>query len=272
MSYDTIEGSIEDGRPIYLYRFTLQQTVWRFTSRDRDYLDVDGMLWKSVAISDDGPSYSGEATTDMLTVTLPITAGPVQVHLNVPPASQIRLAILRANEGNTQRKVVYSGDVTQCSPAATGTATLSCETLTSSLAREGLRLGYQRSCPYALYQASTCRVPMSAHEYTARVLDRSDYSLITDITGITEGFFTGGLISWQHPVRGTEFRGVEEHGSNVLIILGRVDDIYPGLQLKVYPGCNRTTDHCKNRFNNLSNMGGFPGMPGKSPFDGNPVF
>jgi hypothetical protein len=39
-----------------------------------------------------------------------------------------------------------------------------------------------------------------------------------------------------------------------------------------YPGCPRTIAVCDARFANHLRYGGVPHLPGKSPFDGDPVF
>ena len=44
-----------------------------------------------------------------------------------------------------------------------------------------------------------------------------------------------------------------------------------GSEITLYPSCDRTTTGC-NLFDNLPNYGGFPHLPGKSPFDGSQVF
>jgi hypothetical protein len=55
-------------------------------------------------------------------------------------------------------------------------------------------------------------------------------------------------------------------------MFGLADGLYYGLAVNAYPGCNRTTTECVDKFDNLDNYGGVPDLPGKSPFDGDPVF
>jgi hypothetical protein len=52
---------------------------------------------------------------------------------------------------------------------------------------------------------------------------------------------------------------------------GDTSDLFPGMTITVYPGCQRTTAACES-FQNRDNYGGFELMPGKSPFDGTPFF
>jgi uncharacterized phage protein (TIGR02218 family) len=275
MSYDTIESSHEDGRPIYGYLFTLGTTIWRYTSHSNDFMDSEGKLWTAVAISDDGIKQTGEATTDALSIRAPITIGPVQEHMTTPPSQPIQLAICRTHVGDVdnQMVVVYTGEISQVNPVTAGQATMQCQTTSASMQRDGLRLGWQRGCPYALYDELTCKVDKTVFAEPLRILSISGFTVTTDAAGEhDDNYFSGGFIEWQHPVRGTEFRGIEKHVGNVLTVFGMTDDLYEGLTLTAYPGCTRTVTSCSGKFDNLLNYGGIPHLPGKSPFDGNPVF
>ena len=50
------------------------------------------------------------------------------------------------------------------------------------------------------------------------------------------------------------------------------DGLRVGQDVVAYPGCARTIAICQSKFNNAPNFGGVPGLPGKSPFDGTPIF
>lgn len=273
MTFQAYESSVEDGRPITLYRFTLGTTVWRYTSHDRDVLLPDGTVWKSVAISDEGIKQSGEAASDAMNINAPITIGPVQAHLVTPPSQAIQVVILRKHANSDDVAAAWAGEVMQVNPAVPGQARITCETTAVSMRREGLRLAWQRTCPYALYDAVTCKVNKASYGHPLIVLARNGFTILTnDAEAYNDGWFSGGFIQWLHPVRGMEFRGINFHDKNTLGIFGAVEDIYEGLRVTAYPGCSRTAAVCLNKFNNLPNYGGVPNMPGKSPFDGNPVF
>jgi hypothetical protein len=46
---------------------------------------------------------------------------------------------------------------------------------------------------------------------------------------------------------------------------------YGSQTVNLYPGCNKSMDHCINRFDNILNYGGFPWIPGKNPFGGTSI-
>lgn len=271
MAFSNLEESIEDGRPIYLYRFSLNDKVWRYTSADDD-LTVGGFTWTGVPISDDGVKQTGDVTTDALTISTTTGIVPVQLYMTYPPAQPVQLAIFRGHEGDSEIKAIYVGEVTQCAIPYPGAARLTCETFSATMQREGLRLGWQRNCPYALYDPVTCKVNKMAHQYISGCEGVvGNVIWLPNFEGQPDGKFRGGFVEWTDPVRGIERRAVENNVGGSFSMFGSSDGIVFGTVIYAYPGCARTVAACQS-FNNFDNYGGVPKMQGKSPFDGNPVF
>lgn len=267
MTFNTLESSIEDGRPVSLYVFTFGSTVWRYTSADED-LDVGGNTYKAAAISDDGVRQSGEAAADMLTLNAPSWIGPAQVFMRGAPSQAILVNILAKHEGSTEVRNIYSGEVSQVAYPFPGAVRIVCETLSATMAREGLRLGWQRSCPYALYDPLTCKVNKAAWGFESVVLVISRNLLTMDGMGVEpDGKYNNGFAEWTHPIRGIERLPIEEHTNGTLKLFGDPGELYVGATLTVYPGCDFTPSSCQ-AFGNYPNYGGFEYMPGKSPFEG----
>jgi uncharacterized phage protein (TIGR02218 family) len=272
MTFAVIETSNDDGRPIYLYSFTLGSATWRYTSSDSD-VTVNGYVWKAVPISDDGVKLTGDAVTDNLTITAPNTIAPVQMFFGSPPSQAIMVRIYHYHEGDTDSVLGYMGELTAVNQPQPGVAMLTCDSISASMRRDGLRLAWQRTCPYALYDAITCKVDKTVHGIKLVVADVIGSTVyFNGFDGAADGRFDGGFIEWEHPSRGTEFLGIETQVGATCGMFGVTDGIYYGLEVMAYPGCNRTTSQCAVKFNNLDNFGGVPDMPGKSPFDGDPVF
>ena len=273
MAFDFYESSTEEGRPIYLYRFTLNSLVWRFTSADAD-IEAAGALWAAVPISDDGVKLTGESVTDALTITTSSKIEPAQIYMRFPPSSLMQVAILRTHDEDFDDiKTVYVGEVTQCNVPTPGTAVFTCETLASTMKREGLRMAWQRDCPHALYDPNTCRVNKVAFGVLATAtLAENGHVKAPELNAYPWTYFPGGFIEWLDPDRGIERRTIEAQGPDGLIrLFGTGDGIEVGQQFTAYPGCAHNTDACKG-FGNLLNYGGIPDLAGKSPFDGDPVF
>lgn len=272
MTFNTVETSNDEGRPIYLYAFTLGAATWRYTSSDAD-VNLNGYRWRAEPISDNGVKLTGDAVTDNLEITASSSIAPAQMFIGTPPSQAIMVSIFHYHEGDTDAVLGYVGEVLQVNQPEPGTAILICDTISASMKRDGLRLGWQRNCPYALYDDLTCRASKAAHAINAVVYDVTDNVVaFTGMDSVADGTLDGGFIEWEHPSRGTEFRAIEKQIGSTCEMFGLADGLYYGLTVKVYPGCARTTADCTDKFDNLDNYGGVPDLPGKSPFDGDPVF
>lgn len=278
MAFDDLESSREDGRPVRLYAFSLGAKTWRYTSADEDQTTPNpvtgqpALKWKAVAIRDSGVKTTGDAGSDALTIDCDIRIAPAQMYLGVPPGSVFAVRILEKHDGMVDTVAVYAGEITQVTVPTPGQARITCETFAASLLREGLRLTYSRACPYAVYDEVTCRLPKTSQAVVLRVLDITALTLTLDAANAkADGFFNMGFIEWEDPIKGPTFRTIETHTGNTFTMFGRIDEIYAGLQVTAYPGCRNTPSACK-AFGNYVNYGGFEDLPGKSPFDGTPVF
>jgi uncharacterized phage protein (TIGR02218 family) len=266
MTFATYEESVEDGRPIRFYRFTLGATVWRYTSADED-LTIGGELWKRRPISDDGIKQTGDATTDALNITGPNNIGPVVIYMSGAPQTPIKVEVIESHVGLTVLRVIYVGEVVQVNSNRPGSAVITCQSLSASMRRQGLRLGWSRTCDYAHYDPLTCKVSKAAFAVAAVVQSVNGFVVTMDVTGPGNGFFTGGFAEWVHPVRGFHAVTIESHTGAQMTMFDDTSDMHEGMQLTLYPGCARTEAACRV-FNNILNYGGCSKMPGKSPFDG----
>lgn len=271
MAFDAIEKSVEDGKPVTLYSFVLGNRRWQYASGAQDVMTADGRVWKACPISDDGVKQSGESNADALTITLSTNVAIGQLFMNSPPSAPVSVTLLLKHEDSAETVVVYVGEISQASFPDPGKVALVCETLSASMRREGLRLTWQRSCPYVLYDPLTCRATKTPIPVTVTTVNGFGVT----VSGVTmlDGQYDGGFIAWADPVKGVEYLAIESNIDTLLTMFGVPYDLYPGQQIVLYRGCTRTPDACKS-FNNFDNYGGHPFMPGKSPFDGlsAPVF
>lgn len=272
MSYQSIETSNYDGRPVFLYEFSINGNYWRHTSADID-IGANGFIWSHEEISDDGIRQTGETSADVMKLSMSINVPVISMFFGTPPASPLTVAIYKKHEGAADVQLAYVGDVTQVDFPVPGQAELSLTTLASSMERVGLRLSWMRSCPYALYDKG-CKVDKNLHKH-AIVIQSVGGGIITSKTDLSifgDGYFSGGFVEWSRTGRGIDRRGIEDHKGNKLLLMGASDGFTEGSTINLYPGCLRDTETCETKFNNLLNYGGAPHMPGKSPFSGDPIF
>lgn len=288
MPFEVIESSIEGGKPIEFYSFTLGDTVWRYTTSEKDLI-AGGFTWTSAAIARGSIKQTGESISDVQTLTVPSWIGPAQLFMTQAPSNSIMLTIWCKHEGDApvgdapDAVVIYSGEVTNCNFPLPGQAILSVESLVSSMNREGLRLAWQRSCPYAVYDPVTCKVSKAAFKTDFVVLTIDGFTLGVELaTAKANGYFSNGFLEWIHPIRGIEYLSIEVHTAVAsppsgepnafFVVMNAPGELFEGAAGSVYPGCTFTPTDCTEKFDNFPNYGGVPDLPGRSPFDGNPVF
>lgn len=277
----------------FLYEFSLGDKVWRYTPNSVDVLDESNVRWEASTISDDGIKQTGEAVSDTLTITCDVDLVPARLFMYAPPSRVMEIAIYRADlpakietVGFTgtdttppadtmtvaNKRAIYVGEVSQCSFPEPGRAVITCQTLSASMQREGLRLPWQRQCPYAVYDASTCKLSKAAWGISTTVVTISGNNVFVDNAGANpEGYLNGGYLEFEHPVKGIETLAIEAQYINQLAIFGSAAELWEGMNVTLYPGCNQTPQRCQF-FGNYLNYGGVESLPGKSPFDGDPVF
>lgn len=271
MTFASRETSLATGQPVRLYEFQRGIFRWRYTDADRamEYLT---QTYEPIAISDDGVRQSGEAGSDDLAITVPHDLPVARLFRGAPPASEIGIVVRDTHFGETDTLIRYNGSVIGARFPAPGQAVLTCQSLSASMRRSGLRLAWERGCTHSLYDHNcrvvreTFAVPTTIATLTGTTITSAAFDAFSD------GYFAGGYVEWSIGSGETDRRGIEAHVGGVLTLLGGTDGLQVAMGVTAYPGCPRTIDICNSRFNNVVNYGGIPHLPGKSPFDGTPVF
>lgn len=265
MSWNQFEYSTNNGKPLTLFEFVQnEKKYYRYTNADKDIV-FNGETWSSTAISNTGLSMG---TGNNLEIIIPADNQVARLYRGVPPSSPVRIYIyqLHENDPDVNFKVVWVGKIQEVKREALDRAKFITASVASSFTRNGLRLTYGRSCPYALYDHN-CRVNLSNFAFKGVQIIAFDGANITVNlpSGIAEGYFTGGFMEWS--IDGvTELRGLKTQVNNKIGVLGGTHGIYAGMSITLYPGCDRTINTCHAKFNNHLNYGGQPHIPGISPF------
>jgi uncharacterized phage protein (TIGR02218 family) len=277
------------GRPIELFEFIRTSGgidyYWRYTGSDRNVWH-NNVEWKAVPIRHDAIRLSSEAQSTTLVVTLPIEEEFCQQfrYFGTLPSDTVWLRLRRAHAGDmtdpdgmaptiSDSLVTWIGTVNGITQVDEVEAKVTCAMLAASFQRGGLRYGYQRNCPHALYAPNTCKVNRESFRVNG---------VVTVISGLTitapefatepDGWFAGGFIEYPLPAGMIERRMVVAHVGTQITLVGIPVGVDVGDTIAAFAGCDRVVDTCVNKFNNLGNFGGFPHTPGRNPFDGKPVF
>lgn len=276
MAFTDIEISNNEGKPFRLYTLRWGNTIWRYTNADRvrEWPAGSGNNFQPIAISDGGVRQSGSDQDDFR-VTLPQSAAIVDKFRGTPPSETIWLTVRKQHEGDAEAPAIYVGKVANVKRSeGRTTAEIRCIAISAAYKTNGLRIPWGRNCPYILYDFN-CRADKELFKVVAEVTAISGVEVTVDALGAwDEAQYIGGFLEWDADGLGTlERRAIEAPGGDrTFALLGRTDGLEVGQTLSLYIGCAHVTSACDGVFDNLANYGGFPHIPGKSPFDGTPVF
>jgi uncharacterized phage protein (TIGR02218 family) len=81
-----------------------------------------------------------------------------------------------------------------------------------------------------------------------------------------DGYFVGGMLATTAGAR-----MIVGHAGIDLTLVAPMVGLTAGDAVQLYAGCDHTMAHCKDRFGNLDNFGGFPFIPVKNPFTGDAI-
>jgi uncharacterized phage protein (TIGR02218 family) len=210
--------------------------------------------------------------SETIKVTVPWNNPVARLYRGVPPSSEVSLVIRDLQHNESGHRFAWSGAVQGVRWPSPERAELICQTLIASLERPGLTLGWGRTCPHSPFDPNCGLDP--ADFASPATIDSLTTSSITSSTwdAFDDGYFDAGYVAWPIGSGAFEHRAITRHVGGQLTLLGGTDGLHAGLEVTAYPGCDLRVETCHGKFNNLPRHGGVPHMPGKSPFDGDPIF
>lgn len=266
-TYSELEFSVHGGRPVELYRFVHGAQVWTYSSGPE--IDHGNETYVAFPVGRDDLQQTRELHKSGLEIMLPRSSELSMLYLVGVPQSVVTVTIFRAHVGASDGPVVYwKGRIVAVGWPDPATAKLTCESVFTSLKRPGLRARYQRMCRHALY-SEQCGVDKGAYAVagTVSAVDETGMVLtISEAGALADGWFTGGMLETSAGV----FQFVLGHSGSDISISSpgglAADDA-----VTLYPGCARSRESCKNKYDNILNFGGFPWIPRRNPFDGRSI-
>ncbi len=255
--------SLNSSQPVRMYQFDRSASViWRYTSADRA-ISHAGHNWLPQPISDDGIRMTGEASADAMEITLPAALPVVLLFRVTPPSEELFVTVFDYDAVTGDADVAWVGSISAAKFEGSGAAKLVCHSLSASMARDGLRLGYERSCPHSVYDGA-CGVNKALYALPVVVTGLTGTSLSYNASAVPDqSIYSYGAAAWT--VDGAvEMRGIEVAADSWVQLVGGTYGLAVGDSITLYPGCDGLRSTCNNRFGNLLNHGGFPHMPGES--------
>lgn len=270
MSYDAREHSTQDGRPVDLYTFARDGATWRYTSGDRDVVLL-GNTYAARALRRTEIESTNEKARMGIRITAPRTLEVVDLFRVAPPTQAVTLVLQQLHVGDDEAATLWTGRILAVSFQGLQ-AEIAAEPIYTSISRIGLRRLYQRACPHVLY-GPACRVSRAAYRAIGTVGSVSGQAVIVSAAAAYPAqHFAGGYLEFAAAPGVTERRFILEHSGGAITLSSGASDLAAGAAVSLYPGCNHTIAACGSKFSNTANYGGFPYMPTKNPFGGDPIY
>lgn len=278
MSYADYEESIYHGEPVDLYLFTYgsgASDFYAFTDAEIP-ITVDGKTYVPAPIDRDAFNSSGTLDKSGIKVFVEALSPVAELYRVYPPTQPVTLMIRHGHIGDPDNEfhIVWTGRALSCAWEEDSVASITCEPVSTSMQRTGLRRHWQYGCPHALYMGDSnggCRASKAAATQTVTITGVSG-ALVTLPAGWNgvrdKAKFLNGLVEWTTPSGAVQRRTIikVDAAANVLTMGGLIPGLAAGATVGVVLGCNRQMDDCKDLHNNINDFGGQPWIPTKNPF------
>ena len=263
MAFADKEYSIASAEPFELYDFVRGTWNMYLTTRPTQFWVSDAQIYEPAPIEHDKLRKGDNIKKDTIALTVPRGHNLAAQFINVAPEETTSVTIRRLHRGLTfsDARVIWKGRVIGAEPRGEKVE-IACESIYTSMRRYGLRLRAELICQHTLYQAGCgADKPSKRFDDTISAIDGSTLTM-SSASGYADGWFSGGVLETDSG----DSRFVLSHTGNTIKLTRPLTELEAGMEVALYPGCDRIMDTCENKFSNLDNYLGFPWIPDANPF------
>lgn len=264
MSYDSRETSVSTGQPFELYKFLTETETWLMTSGDveRTY---QGQVYQPTALVRTSTSQSTEVKGGHVKIRMAPNNEIAQMFVATIPSTPLFLTIYRGHDGEPQSEVVvvFTGRVLSAQFTTDDLCELDCAPESELLERRIASTCFQKQCNHILFDAG-CGLHKELWRVSGVLTAVSPDGLtLTSPAFVSRpnGWWNTGYIEY-----GTDRRMVISHVGETVKLMTALNGLGPGVQISIYPGCDRSYEVCQQKFNNGANFNGWQWIPSKNPF------
>ncbi len=272
MTYAAFEGSIESGRPVEVYEFTIGASSLYLTSAE-DAVTLSAQTYTPEQGLSRNQNIDGPEKRDYdFQITVPTVSSIAKIFRGKIPGFRIRVQVSRFHRDDLPTPEVtkiFDGYVQSASFKKGGKETiLTCRTALSSAGRAIPRRTFQSACNHVLYHPTTCKVDDTDAAFRASALAVSsiaghDLTVSSGIAGTyADGWMNGGYVE---VIGKSEYRMVTKQVGNVLTL--HLPFSETPSSINVFAGCGHTISVCDSKFKNVVEYGGFNWVPTSNPFE-----
>lgn len=280
--FEPIETSRQQGAPVTLYLFVYGAMpgdsppgiqYFAYTDSEQE-ITYDSIIYSPVPIFREAISSSGSLDKSALSIRMSRDVELIELFQVYPPIQPVTLVIRQGHLSDIDSEflAVWSGRVLAVGREGEE-CVISCEPISSSLRRPGLRRHYQIGCPHVLY-GPQCRADESLATVSGTVTFIDGLSVT--LAPLWEGAFDrakflDGMVKWTNDNGGLEIRRILRVTGDVLLLGGFLRDMIIGDVINVVLGCNHQHTSpgdggdCGDLHNNDQNYGGCRWIPVVNP-------
>ncbi|MBK3745243.1 DUF2163 domain-containing protein [Paraburkholderia aspalathi] len=282
MSFGTIEDSRYRGQPTNLFHIrygAAPNSYYAYTDAEQQITN-DGIVYEPLAISRSKIVITGTMDRTAVEVRCTLNTPMAELFRVYPPSQVVNITMYQGHLSDPDKQflVAFAGRVISAKRAK-NELVLSCEPVTTSMRRVGLRRHYQYSCMHALY-GDWCRASKDAATKLTTAASIAGTSLTLPAGWETDERalkYLHGMVEWTNGAGDVEIRSIiRVQNTNTLLLSGNLADLKPGMEVKVILGCNHglylnpdgslaSMTDCHFLHGNIQNFGGCGFIPTKNP-------
>lgn len=280
MTFSLFQSSRAKSLPVNLYFFRygdLPSSYFAYTDAEQsisinqtEFGDpaLNPVVYVPVPIDRGDYAFSGTLDKSALSVMIPQTLPLAELFRVYPKSFVVTLVIreLEINDPDKEAKIYWAGRVLG-SARADNQAKFTCEPVSTSTRRVGLRRNFQPGCPYVLY-GPQCKANKAAATVvdTPTSFDASTLTFSPSWSDVAHGvLYIGGQAIWTGLDGEPVIRSIIDGSANrIFTLAGVTTDLAVGQPVTLIRGCTHDMAGC-NSHNNIQNYGGCPFLPVKNP-------
>lgn len=282
MALNDFETARKSGAPVELYRILYGETAALTYTDGEAPITYNGEVYEPhPGLERSKIESSGKLQSPEMKIVVPITSPIAELFRIYPPGRVVSIVIRQGHVTDASTPsawatgenfpVSWSGRVLE-GRRDDLRCTLTCELISASMRRPGLRQHYQWTCSLPLYGAR-CAANQAAATTVGTVAsisgNRVSLQAGWEKVGRTGPDYIGGMIRWTGTL-GSEFRSILRVEGNTLVLDGPPIDLAVAAPVDVMLGCPHTLDGCQTVHANAVNFGGHPFIPsGTNPIGKN---
>lgn len=266
--YDTLEDSTQDAEPFELYKFSSGTEEWRFTTTEStiNYLGQD---YIPEIVSREAIVANSEDQSNSVVVTVPRDNAFADLFIGATAPLPVALAIFRNQRGNlaSETVTIFLGQVSNLEVDGS-LAKLTCTSLESEFTNPIGRVHVQLTCPWMLYDHQ-CGVDPAGFTHTGTLSAITGPQITVTGTPTIDPdatFYVNGIAVFNGARRFIIAQSGSAGTYTVTLMVPFTPAPLVGAPITLIAGCDRTINICRTRFNDVLRFGGFPFMPGRSPW------